>query len=511
MLNWALSNYEEVRLESVMGEKVTVVENRKKIYGIFWRVVAVSYAVVLAFINLIRVFDSNFWGDECFSIRLAQMSFKNMFVATAEDVHPPLYYIFLIVAYRIGGNRGWVYHVVSTIPLFIVLGFTLTIIWKRFGKVASFLFITYWGISELAVQYNVEVRMYSWAALFVFFSYYAFFKIIKKEKYGEVLFVFCSLGAAYCHYYAMISVAFFYLALLFLVLGRKYPVKRLIGIYLATIMGYIPWLVQMVTTFKRTSEDFWMTSISSLSESLESFFSSDSFIYSWGLLIFTILGTIYVFISTKRQMDIENQKLIHNENETYINMKTDAVWMIWGLVSAFGTIFMGMAISILIRPAYIARYLYPVTPVVWFILCVLISKLKWERSIGVVVLVISLIVYFPSYMQTYREEKSENESCNVTKERLRELIDKDDILLANGLHLGWTMLDYYMPENENIMTEYGFSDFVEEKQYWLVWNNELTETEQIWLTDQQYVASEELCGGVLGYNCIHVYRLDKMK
>jgi hypothetical protein len=35
-----------------------------------WRVVALLYSVCIFLLNFIRIFDNNFWGDECFSIQL---------------------------------------------------------------------------------------------------------------------------------------------------------------------------------------------------------------------------------------------------------------------------------------------------------------------------------------------------------------------------------------------------------------------------------------------------------
>lgn len=37
----------------------------------YWRIAAVAFAAVLVVLNLLRIFDNNFWGDEAFTIRLA--------------------------------------------------------------------------------------------------------------------------------------------------------------------------------------------------------------------------------------------------------------------------------------------------------------------------------------------------------------------------------------------------------------------------------------------------------
>ena len=54
------------------------------------------YALVLFAMHFVRIFDNSFWGDEGFSIGLAQMNVFEMLQVTAADNHPPLYYLFLL-------------------------------------------------------------------------------------------------------------------------------------------------------------------------------------------------------------------------------------------------------------------------------------------------------------------------------------------------------------------------------------------------------------------------------
>lgn len=135
-----------------------------------YRWMAVIYAIVLFGLNLVRVFDNNFWGDEAYSIRLAKMSAGEMIQTTAGDVHPPLYYLLLIGAHRLSGGQSWAYHMASILPYGILMVFIMTVIWKRFGKTTALFMVTFASIMNTAVTYNVEVRMYSLAALLMLLS-----------------------------------------------------------------------------------------------------------------------------------------------------------------------------------------------------------------------------------------------------------------------------------------------------------------------------------------------------
>ena len=40
-----------------------------------WYFVVVAFAAVLVVLNLLRIFDNNFWGDEAYTIMLSKMKF----------------------------------------------------------------------------------------------------------------------------------------------------------------------------------------------------------------------------------------------------------------------------------------------------------------------------------------------------------------------------------------------------------------------------------------------------
>jgi len=466
-----------------------------------WRILTTIYVAFLICINFVRIFDNDFWGDEAFSIRLANMSLGEMLTETAKDVHPPLYYINLIFANRLIGNYGWLYHFVSFIPFLILIIFGTIIIKRQFGREASLLFVTLVGISTEAVKYNVEVRMYSLSALYVLLAYYAFWKILNKESRGCVLFVCFSLGAAYSHYYAMMSVAILYLALFIQTILKRFAVKRLIIVYISTIVGYIPWLLQMIIAFKRTSEDFWMTEVPGFFESLSYFFNSNYLWYSWGMLVITLLSVgalIYKDIESFCKEDDETQKALDNTT----------IWLIWGMVAAFGTLIIGEIISVIFRPAFMVRYLYPVVPVLWLVLCVALSRVKNGKAATYVLIFVSLCVFSLMYIGTYTWDYNLDKKCRNTQEEMIRIISKGDVILTDIDHLEWTILDYYLPEANHKKISNEYDGFDENVINWLVWSKDLSEADTEWIKGQGYCAKEVICDGILGTHEVHVYKLE---
>ena len=113
-------------------------------------------------------------------------------------------------------------------------------------------------------------------------AYLALHNILHSGKTSDwVIFSVASLCAAYTHYYALISVAFFYLALLSLLPQDKSSFKKILITYCAAVVVYLPWLLVLLPTFKRAAADWWSTFIPSPINCIGFFFNP-----SWTVLIF---------------------------------------------------------------------------------------------------------------------------------------------------------------------------------------------------------------------------------
>ena len=238
----------------------------------------IAITAVAAVLNLIRMFDNNFWGDEAFSILLVRESFSKIVELTAADVHPPLYYFILKSACHIAGHSPLVYHFVSLIPLFILLLFSVTYIRKHFGNFTASLFNLLIGLTSIALRYNVEVRMYSWCMLFLFFTMYTVLRIILTPPSAYIpsirhklllwssLFLNGILGA-YTHYYVLISVALIYifLGIHLYFCHRKNDLKNwIICVALSSVL-YAPWLLVLFNNLRQISGGYWIESSPPLS------------------------------------------------------------------------------------------------------------------------------------------------------------------------------------------------------------------------------------------------------
>lgn len=474
------------------------------------RILTGLYASALFILNFIRIFDNNFWGDEAYTIRLAQMPLLSMLAETAGDVHPPLYYILVKLIGGILGYRGTVFHLISLIPYGIILVLALTVLWKQYGKITSLILITLASLLPTAVQYNVEVRMYSWGALFVLLSYMFLRQILSQNKWSSYAgFVICSLAAAYTHYYCLISVAFFYLTLIMIsLLKRKDFLKKTLFICTVAVIGYLPWFFTLLQTLERTANDFWMMWIPTLRESIAYFFSGRGQYFLFAILMMSAAAFIlYQIRSSKADAADES-------GETFclrlwgLTLYADIIWVLAGLFSMFGTVAVGIAVSRLIRPLFIVRYLYPVSVIAWLLLGFCLSRLKGKIVYAAAVLGIVFLTCIPQYCAVYISDRSENESLQTTLKATAHHIEAEDVILTDLAQIDWTVSDYYYPDVPHLLIAWDtFPDLESGTEYWLILDDMSAEENVTLLHERSYYPEVKMSHGILGTSKVSIYRL----
>lgn len=436
----------------------------RKHLEIIGKVFFFSYLLILFFLNFIRIFDNAFWGDECYTIRLIQMDFPEMIKTTANNVHPPLYYIILHLFYQITGDSPVMYHFVSLIPYIILMIFSITKLRKDYGILSSVLFATLISLQQNALVYNVEVRMYSWAALFVFFSFYSLRSILKENTIlAWVLFVIFSLGAAYTHYYALITVAFFYIALLVIGLKNKNTFKRIMFFGIVTVIAYLPWLCSGLSLFTRSLETYHRFPLYSIMAYAYFIFDNLWTIPVW--FLFLLLFFLYELQIIKPGKSLKNMKFSKPSSIT-----SDTSWFIIGLITVGGYIILSLIVSYLIRPMFIPRYAFPATVVMWLILSISASRLNYKQIIIPCWLIILLCLKFPSYHDFIQSERNLGQATEYFLETVHP--SSDSLILTNSSDMTWTVLEYYYPTiSRTLVTEdtLNLENFQNNDDIWLFW------------------------------------------
>lgn len=205
--------------------------------------------------------------DEAFSVKLARMSIKDCVIASANDVHPPLYYIILRFAGFMGKQSLLSYKIISVLPIWLILcylgAYKLS---KQYGFVSSLFFIICFGGAYYTCEEAMNVRMYGWAAFFVLIAFICILEWSesheKKKIIRAVVFTVCAM---YTHYFALLFCFFMWLSwgIRQLIISiknkdeRKY-IKKFVICAAIFVVAYIPWLGAVLAQSKKFSENGWL-------------------------------------------------------------------------------------------------------------------------------------------------------------------------------------------------------------------------------------------------------------
>ncbi len=468
------------------------------------------FAGGLFLLNFIRIFDHNFWLDETYSINIVHLSLPDLLKTTGNDVHPPLYYLILFAFCKVFGYHSFIYHLVSLIPYAIILILSLTVISKTFGKITSLFVITFSSLLTTSVEYNVQVRMYSWGALFVMLSFYALYKIFKTDKTSAyALFIISSLCAAYTHYYLLIGMAAFYgMLMLATLIKRKKSLKKVIFTYLITIIGYAPWLVVLLRTMSSTSDSFWIKTIPSVTDSLGYLFAGKIQLLLVAVLFVT--AALVLLFDTKILQLIKSADGKSKLSFSLKRMKISSfcVWIASGFAGILVTIAFGLAISYIIRPMFLVRYLFPLSTIAWILMGVCISRLKLRKVIASVLLCATLLTGLYSYAYIFKEDRATQQILTKTLNATAELIDADDVILASYSHYKEGVARHYYGVSECYTIENNEVKITDPaKKHWLFLDKEITDDTIAQLSAQGFGYNTIITNGNVGTYRVHIYEV----
>ena len=330
--------------------------------------------------------------------------------------------------------------------------------------------------SSCTLRYSLEVRMYALAAMFVLLAYFSLYKVLKgnKIKYW-CFFVLASLGAAYTHYYALLSVAFFYITLITVCFYKREFIKRTVFTCVLTVIAYLPWLFYgLLGAFTRTSDNWWLQEPPSLEDLIV-------FVFDYNLLFIAFLVVICAFfVKFKKNSTLKKSS---SENSTSI-ISLETIWIASGLLALIGTIAVGYGLSYAVSPFFLERYLFPLAPVVFLIFAYCLAKLKLSKVICFVILATYICFRAPVYYQDFVDKKIKNTCTSFFLDTVKPAPNAQ--IITNNKHLYWTLIDYYYPNNrpvyhpnllENLDAVVDTNSSLNHES-WLFWFGELSTDEQ---------------------------------
>ncbi len=228
-----------------------------------WLVVAIL--LVATYLRAYRLQDESLWYDEGFSIALARASPAEAVAWTAQDVHPPLYYLLLHLWVRPCGDSAFSVRGLSalagmaTVPLLYAVGKRIS------GPSAGLLAALLTAVSPLYIYYSREARMYALLTLLAAASAYIMLRITDNRPAARrriicwAAYLFTALGASYVHYFALFVLGAEAIYFLLWWWSTRRPAHWLIKAGFAALLwllAYAPWIPVLVSRYQLDS-GYW--------------------------------------------------------------------------------------------------------------------------------------------------------------------------------------------------------------------------------------------------------------
>ncbi len=412
-----------------------------------WSIVAtIAVAIVLVILNIPRLFEFNFWGDEALSIIHSRGTFEEIIVYARDiDAHPPLFNLMLSLMTKIFGTSPFVHHLVPFIPYVGMLVISIVFIRRYFGTFAATLFMLLATFLDSATYYIPEVRMYELGAFFVLASYVSSYLVLKEgDRKSLILFVVSSLCAAYTHYYCLMAVGLLYIGLFLQYILKKDTVgmKKFMIASLITVIGYLPWFIaSFIKTINRVTEIFWIPEQMSLEESIMYIFNNSEHLY----LMLALFSVIILAVILRAILNRHGRVIDEGTSD-----RTLTVWIALGILAVFGSVALGQLISSMTRPLILDRYLYPVSVVIWIIFAVGITRISSKKNVRTVISVLAIIailaVCVPNYCETVKTEQERNEYTSEVIDMTYGYLSEGDNILTNNNHMRQSLKEIYFPD-----------------------------------------------------------------
>jgi 4-amino-4-deoxy-L-arabinose transferase-like glycosyltransferase len=211
--------------------------------------------LIAAFLRFYHIGVQSFWADEGNSVMMAPRALPDIIRRTANDIHPPLYYITLHAWVRLFGTSEAAARALSA--LFGVATVALTAALGRVvgGRRVALLAALAAAVSPFAIHYSQEARMYMMVTMLAAASWLAFARLQQTNTSSpstvhrppsSLPHYLLTLVMLYTHYYAVSVVVAQNLAwLLGTIRARRWERRwwaRWIAVQVALLAAYLPWL-----------------------------------------------------------------------------------------------------------------------------------------------------------------------------------------------------------------------------------------------------------------------------
>lgn len=394
---------------------------------------AAIWVIVAGFLGLYisLLFNHNIWTDEAFTLQLIKGNAGEIIEGTAEDVHPPLYYLYAKLFAVIFGDALIVQKAAAIVPMLATLVLGATLIRKNFGDKAAVLFLLFLTCIPCTMEFAVQVRMYSLALFLVTVcGVYAYLAFRDGKKKDFLVAALSGLMAAYTHYFAFVCVIVIMgLLLLAIVIWNR---KRLAAWEVSAalmIICYLPWFPYFIRQIQNVEQGYW---ISEITETVVWGY------FTWAFDLSLVPGVVFIFLIILKSAST------YNIIEIALKREQTQIYALLCMLTPALTALLGVAVSCLGTPIYRDQYIFPALGMLALFFAIAMRGAK--NWILTPVIIFLLFVGAMQYKECFYQEYYST-YVPQTEEFFAENLKENDYILYNWEDFGF-IYECYFPEKQ---------------------------------------------------------------
>lgn len=408
----------------------------KKIQNIIG-VVLVIISAVAAVVIAMQARGGDVWYDELYSVEMGKMTYGQIAAFTALDVHPPMYYWYLKTFTSIFHFSDYVSvcKVASYVPYLGMIIVALTMIKKRWGMLTAGLFILMITAMPNMSTYYVEVRMYSFAMFFSLIEAIMLSDVLSRDrnqKYKWFIFYISAVIVSYTQYFALVGACSLYVVLFFCSFQNKEDGKKIrkgaIGMAVATVIAYLPWVPSMIKQVTEVVGEYWIAplSLKSIPGCIKYLFLAEYSTIGYVIAALVILTFAVAYI-------------IFALNKEYLNEIN--IW-IAGPVALICMVAVGFFFSAIGSPIFIYRYMISSMTVLYLGTSYILAR--ENMIIRYIAIALILITGYKALCGFYFEETKKVSQYEHSKEVLASI--PDGSMIVTNFEQVTAVSAYYLRE-----------------------------------------------------------------
>lgn len=220
--------------------------------------------ILAALVRLYQVTQPSIWYDEGFSVLVSAYPPADIWFHSAQDVHPPLYYLLLHGWTAVFGNGVFAVRGMSVLAGVVGVGLAewlVSVIATRRAAIVTGVLL---ALLPIAVRYSQEARMYALMGVWLLGATLALVYWVQQPQRHRYLVIYAALmtAAFYTHYFAAVCVLSHWLYLLVLRLTLKeQPLLTRPAWWIANaaiVLLYLPWVPELIGQMAHTQDVDWI-------------------------------------------------------------------------------------------------------------------------------------------------------------------------------------------------------------------------------------------------------------